>query len=666
MKKILLTFTLFVFIATNLKSQDFKELYFKFEIKNKSELKDLTKIISIDNVQNNTVYAYSNDKDFYKFEELGYSYTFIDEPKATKAEMAATTSEMANWDKFPTYDLYVEMLNAYETNYPDICKVVDIGTTVNGRNLLVLRISDNVNIEENEPEFFYTSTMHGDETTGYVLMLRLIDSLVTNYGSVPEITNLVNDIEIYINPNANPDGTYRSDNSTISYATRANGNGIDLNRNFPDPTHGLHPDNNNWQPETEAMMDFATKHRFVVSANFHGGIELANYPWDHTYRRHTDDDWFIRVSRDYATSCQNNSPSGYFTAENNGITNGADWYVVYGSRQDYYVFNNNSREITLEISDVKTVSASTLPDYWNYNKDGLFQLMRECLYGIKGTVKDINGNPLDAMIQIEDYDNFTDSSIIFTDPDIGDYHRVIEPGTYNVIASAKGFTNDTINNVTFTSKNSVIANFILERSTIAAEVTPSLIDETLNLGSSSEHYLLIKNIGTETLEYTTSIDLPTKSDSWLTLNKENGSINVNDTDTIYVNLTGNNIGSHTAILTIQTQNGINYEIPVNLYVQNIQSVNDIKDFSNLKINPNPFKDQFEIELFSNQNSNIDIVIYSVSGIKIFEKNINLIKGSKNNININLSEFGSGNLQNGIYLIQIISEKSAITKRILKY
>ena len=460
---------LFIVLFYSIKAQDFNEYYFTFDIKDKAELKEITRIISIDKVTNHTVHAYATDKSLEKFKQLGYEYLLLEHPgKGAKEEPATSIAEMQSWDKYPTYDLYVEMMNYYETTYPDICKVVTIGTTVSGRELLALKITDNVNVEEEEPEFFYTSTMHGDETTGFVLMLRLADSLLSSYNEEPEVTHLVNNIEIYINPNANPDGTYRNDNQTISYPTRTNANGVDLNRNFPDPANGIHPDGNAYQPETEAMMNFAKDHHFVLSANFHGGIELANYPWDHTYRRHPDDNWFIGISRDYAISAQNNSPAGYFTDENNGITNGADWYPVYGSRQDYYTYFHNSREITFEISTTKFVSGSTLPNYWNYNKEALFQYLRECLYGIKGTVKNSDGEPLDAMIFIEGHDMDLDSSMVFTDPDLGDYHRMIEPGTYHIIASSHGYYNDTITNIVVDQQSVVTADFILQKDTITS------------------------------------------------------------------------------------------------------------------------------------------------------------------------------------------------------
>ena len=66
----------------------------------------------------------------------------------------------------------------------------------------------------------YTSSMHGGETAGYVLMLRLIDTLLSGYGITPKITNIVKNVEIWINPLANPDGTYWGGNNTVNQAKR--------------------------------------------------------------------------------------------------------------------------------------------------------------------------------------------------------------------------------------------------------------------------------------------------------------------------------------------------------------------------------------------------------------------------------------------------------------
>jgi len=665
MKKTTIVFILLIAVM-NTYSQNFKEYYFRFDINDKTELNELTKIISIDKVVDHTVFAYSTSLDFDKFKELGYNYTFIENAKSSKAVVATNIEEMANWNKYPTYDVYVEMMNSYATSYPNICKLINVGTTANGRSLLTLKISDNVNVEENEPEFFYTSTMHGDETTGFALMLRLIDSLATNYGSVPEITNLIDSIEIYINPNSNPDGTYGSDNNTISYPTRTNGNGVDINRNFPDPSEGDHPDGKAWQPETKAMMAFANEHRFTMSANFHGGIEVANYPWDNTYRRHPDDDWFLRVSRDYATSCQNNSPAGYFDDENNGITNGADWYVVYGGRQDYFTYYHNSREITFEISNTKTVSGSDLPDFWNYNKKALFQFMRECLYGISGTVKDANGNPLDAMIRIQNHDTDLDSSMVFTDPDVGDYHRPIEPGTYDIIASSTGYINDTIKNISVIYNNLQIADYILEFDSIQFEIIHEIINDTLDIGDSTEHSFIIKNIGKKDLEYSLFLDFPTKSSSWIELSKKSGLVipENNDTIIIFLNATELSQGHYHSMLELSVQNKVNYYYPIDLYIRTPQFIDDINTTQNIKIYPNPFDQYLEIEFIPLFN-NVTITLYNYQGLKLGENTFKVKKEIKNHISINHKNFNIQNLTNGIYFLKISAGNKEITKRILK-
>lgn len=64
-------------------------------------------------------------------------------------------------------------------------------------------------------------------------MLRLIDTLLSSYGTDQRLTNLINNLEIWICPDTNPDGTYYGGNNSVSGARRYNYNGYDLNRNFP-------------------------------------------------------------------------------------------------------------------------------------------------------------------------------------------------------------------------------------------------------------------------------------------------------------------------------------------------------------------------------------------------------------------------------------------------
>jgi len=349
---------------------DSEQNYFKFQIGSRAELDKLTNVISIDDVKGLTVYAYANSREFAAFRELGYRYEMLPAPGSliTPPMSSDPGDILADWDTYPTYQGYLDMMNLFAATYPNLCTIVNIGSTVQGRQLLFAKISDNVNTQENEPEVMYTSSIHGDETTGYVLMLRLIDYLLSNYGTDPQATALVNNLEIWINPLANPDGTYHGGNNSVSGAIRGNANGVDMKRNYPDPAAGQHPDGNTWQPETNAMMAFSGQHSLAISANFHGGAEVVNYPWDTWARLHPDDQWCINISRAYAESVQvYSNHNGYMTYLNDGITNGYAWYRVTGGRQDYMNYWHHCREVTDEISNTKKLAARQLMAHRDYN-----------------------------------------------------------------------------------------------------------------------------------------------------------------------------------------------------------------------------------------------------------------------------------------------------------
>jgi len=497
-----ITLLLFVSLSTLILSQQidkdyFKnnsEVYFSFSISSKSEIKTLTRIISIDDVKGNQVYAYANEKEFLEFEKLNYSYTILPHPgKLIEPEMSSSIEGIKAWDVYPTYDAYVNMLNLYKVNYPGLCRIVDGGLTVQGRKILFAVISDNVNIHEAEPQFMYTSSIHGDETTGYVLMLRLIDSLLTAYGTNQRVTNLVNNVEIWINPLANPDGTYHGGNNTVNGATRYNYNGYDLNRNFPDPIEGVYPDQ---QIETSRFRAIAESNNFALVANFHGGTEVINYPWDTwtneypDYKHHPDEAWYAYISHLYADTCQANSTSGYMTGFDDGTTNGGAWYIINGGRQDYTNYYRWGREVTMEISDTKLVPANQLPLFWNYNKKSFLKYMETVLKGVNGLITDTLGNPIKAKITVLNHD--VDNSEVYSDT-TGFYLRMLSPGTYSLKFDAPNYYSQTINNVIVDSFNSLI--------TLNVELVSSIIPVELvsfNANVNDNTVQLFWNTATET------------------------------------------------------------------------------------------------------------------------------------------------------------------------
>ncbi len=434
-------------------------LHFKFKINSKQEINTLTRIISIDNVIGNEVFAYANEKEFSKFAELGYTYEIIvDQLNANDIVMSnqLKTVNTTPLSSYPTYTAYDSMMTAFGNNYPNICKIINIKTLTSGRKLLFAKISKNPNVKENEPTILYTSSMHGDELTGYILMLDLINYLLSNYGIDPRITRMIDSTEIWINPLANPDGTFHGGNATVTGAVRYNANMIDINRNFPDRLAGPHPDGGAWEAETVAFMGLADSVNFTMSTNFHGGSEVCNYPWDDTLAVTSDDAWWQYVCREWADTVHANSVAGYMTDLTNGITDGAVWYIVNGGRQDYMNYWHHCREFTCEISTTKTPPANSLVNYWNYNYRTLLNYIEESQYGIRGVVTDsITGLPLKAKVYISGFDH--DSSEVYSHLPVGNYHRPIIAGTYNVTYSAPGYISKTVP-ATVTNHNAVTHN----------------------------------------------------------------------------------------------------------------------------------------------------------------------------------------------------------------
>ena len=417
------------------------EYYFTLSVNSRTEIQAISDLCSVDGTDGKTVVCYANQQQYDKLLLAGYQPTLQTPPSLRQeAKMWDGNRSTYEWDSYPTYEQYESMMQAFPSSAVDgrTCSYMELGTLNSGRKIMGVRINDGE--PDGKPKFLYTSTIHGDETTGWILMLRLIDELCTNTDS--RIVNLIDNLDIFIFPNTNPDGTYYGGNNTVTGARRANANGIDMNRNYPDPHSSAHPDGNAYQTETQWFMTLAETYPFVMAANYHGGAEVVNYPWDNTSTRHADDAWWQYVSREYATLAQSVS-SSYMTDENNGITNGADWYTIGGGRQDYMNGYRQCREVTVECSTTKNPSASQLPTFWNYNHNAMLAYMEQCLNGIHGVVKDANTHePIDgATITVQNHD---DEYSIVSSHEVGDFHRPIKGGTWTLVISKSGYHSETV------------------------------------------------------------------------------------------------------------------------------------------------------------------------------------------------------------------------------
>ena len=405
----------------------------------------ITRNVSIGSVKQDEVFITLNSSTVDWFISQAYQYRLVKRPDNKGVTTALSVSQAMEWNSYPSYTQYDSIMRSFHTNYPSLCRLDTIGTSINGRLVLVLKISDNVGSDETEPEVFYTSTMHGDETGGFVLMLRLCDYLLRNYGTIDRVTNMVDNLEIWINPLANPDGTYTTGN-TITYPTRTNATGKDLNRNFPDPVDpSIVPPKENID-----MIKFMRRHHFVISANFHAGAEVFNYPWDRWLSKyHADNDWFDHIGRAYADTVHVYSGPLYMNFRDNGVTRGSEWYIVYGGRQDFVTWELQGREVTIELDDIKQTPSEQLELLWQNNYRSLLGYLENAMYGIHGLVRDsVSGVPVPAKIAIAGYDK--DSSHVYSDTLTGTFTRFLLPGTWNLSVSANGYHDTVIPNVVVT------------------------------------------------------------------------------------------------------------------------------------------------------------------------------------------------------------------------
>lgn len=449
------------------------EIYFSCQVPDPDLIGKLSGIVSVDNVQEKTVYAYATPEEFAVFLTLEIPFDILPHPGESPAEIIMRETidlkNLESWDFYPTYEGYLSMMNQFQMDYPHMCQVFSIGTSVQGRQLMMAKISKNVSVREPEPQFLYTGTIHGDELAGYVLLLRLIDYLLSNYGIDPKVTYLLDNVEIWINPLANPDGTFKGGNHTVNGSIRNNANSVDLNRNYPDPEDGPNPDGKVWQPETIAFMQLAENNNFVMSANTHGGIEVLNYPWDTWSRLTADNDWWVYVCREYVDTVHVYSPSAYMTALNNGITNGYNWYRITGGRQDYMNYFQHCRELTMELSNVKKLAASQLNNHWNWNYRSLLNYIEQVTYGVAGTITDLeNGEPIVAKVEIEGHD--IDNSFVYSESEFGFYQRLLEAGNYDLTFTAPGYYPMTVQGVAVSRYNKTTLNVELD----AGELNPQI------------------------------------------------------------------------------------------------------------------------------------------------------------------------------------------------
>ncbi|XP_053710090.1 inactive carboxypeptidase-like protein X2 isoform X2 [Synchiropus splendidus] len=362
---------------------------------------------------------------------------------------------------------------------PNVTRIYNIGKSHSGLKLYAFEISDNPGEHEvGEPEFRYSAGSHGNEVLGRELLLLLMQFMCLEYLSGNQrIRHLVEETRIHLLPSINPDGYEKafevgSELSGWSLGRWSN-IGIDVHHNFPDLNSILwEAEAKKWIPrkmfnhhvpipqwylsnnasvavETRALIVWMEKIPFVLGGNIQGGELVVTFPYDKTRsqgvtREQTptpDDPVFRWLAFSYASTHRLMTDASRRVchtedfAKEDGTINGASWHTAAGSMNDFSYLHTNCFELSMYVGCDKFPHESELPEEWENNRESLLVFMEQVHRGIKGVVKDLQGNGIaNATISVEGI-----SHDVRTAAD-GDYWRLLNPGEYRVTARAQGYT----------------------------------------------------------------------------------------------------------------------------------------------------------------------------------------------------------------------------------
>lgn len=385
--------------------------------------------LSLDDRKGLNLFAQVETWEIQRLENLGFDVRVLG-PTDSKPKAGYHTPETMGQD-----------LQTLADTYPDQTELVSLGKSVRNRDIWVIKITGDVNSSKPKPRVLLDASIHGDEQIGMEVAYNFAKKLLESYGSIQEITDLLDAREIWIVPIVNPDGVARF--------TRVNANSIDLNRDY-----GFFWEEG-WasnlpasQPETKALMQLAFDNNFIFAISYHAGATLVNYPWDTRPQASPDEPIFIYISEQYGDLA------------NYSVTNGWDWYETHGISEESYYGSNGSLAVIVELSNIKTPPAAQIPNFFNRNWPALIHWADMAGWGVHGTVTDaISGAPIAALMAV-----LEGGWQVYSDPNSGSFFRFLEPGTYTLAAWANGYEPATID-INVPAQGSVEADFTLTPAT---------------------------------------------------------------------------------------------------------------------------------------------------------------------------------------------------------
>ncbi|MFF7077228.1 M14 family metallopeptidase [Streptomyces lavendulae] len=277
--------------------------------------------------------------------------------------------------------LQEEILRTAQQN-PGLTKVVSIGKTVQGKDILALKVSKDAKKgkDGDKPSVLYMSNQHAREWITPEMTRRLMHHTLDNYGKDPRITKLVDSTELWFLLSANPDGydyTFTADSARLWRKNLHDNNGdgkitavdgVDLNRNFAYKwgydNEGSSPSlssetyrgpSASSEPETRALDAFEKRIGFRYAINYHSASELLLYGVGWQVATPTPDDVAYKA---LAGTPEKPAVPGYYPQLSSEL------YTTNGEADGHAANANGVMMFTPEMTTCQTASAIDPNDRW--------------------------------------------------------------------------------------------------------------------------------------------------------------------------------------------------------------------------------------------------------------------------------------------------------------